>query len=95
MNNNAQSLKEILSQYLKERGLENIVKDVSVPDVWEQVIGERAAKVTKVIRFDNKQLVVEVSSPVWRTELRLRCEDIRTKINTLLEGEVVREIIIR
>ncbi|MBL7976500.1 MAG: DUF721 domain-containing protein [Candidatus Kapabacteria bacterium] len=95
MNNNAQSLKQILSQYLKERGLENIVKEVSVPEVWEQMIGDRAAKVTKIIRFDNRQLIVEVSSPVWRTELRLRSEDIRAKINKALEGEVVREIIIR
>lgn len=95
MEGKAQSLKNILSQYLKERGLENIVKEVSVPELWEEFIGERAAKVTKILRFENKQLVVEVHSPVWKAELRLRSEDIREKINQRLEGEIVREIIVR
>ncbi|MBL8000028.1 MAG: DUF721 domain-containing protein [Candidatus Kapabacteria bacterium] len=95
MNNNAQSIGSILNQYLRERGLEHIIKEAQVPDLWDEIIGEHAAKHARIHTFENKELVVDVTSPVWRMELRHRADSIKDKINARLGGETIRSIIIR
>ncbi|MES2767019.1 MAG: DUF721 domain-containing protein [Bacteroidota bacterium] len=95
MSDEVQSLQSILQQFLKDRGLDKKLKEYSVPELWMELIGERAARVCEVRRFDHGQLVVEVSAPVWKTELLLRREELMKKLNEKLGSEMVREIIIR
>jgi predicted nucleic acid-binding Zn ribbon protein len=92
---NVRSLQAILEQFLRERGLDKKLREHSVPDIWQELIGENAARVSQVRRFEHGQLMVEVHAPVWRTELLLRREEIRKKINERIGQEMVREIIIR
>ena len=95
MNSEASSLKDILSQYLHERGLENVVKEASIPELWNEIVGSNAVKHTKVVRYEHKQLTIEVDSSVWRTELRLRSDELMKRMNERLGIELVREIILR
>jgi predicted nucleic acid-binding Zn ribbon protein len=94
-NENFSSLKTLLHQFLRERGLEHKLKELSVPQYWREAVGEQVDKVSTVKYFENGQLFVQVRAAVWRTELLLRREDIRRKINERCGGEVVREIIVR
>jgi predicted nucleic acid-binding Zn ribbon protein len=89
------SLQQALSQYLRERGLDNVVKEAEVPAIWNELIGQHAVKSIKELTFENKQLLVHIDSSVWRTELRLRANELRDKINERLNADIVREIIIK
>ncbi len=94
-NDNFTSLSVLLHKFLRERGLEQKLKELSVPQYWRDTVGEQIDKVSVVKYFENGQLFVEVRAAVWRTELLLRREDIRRKINERCGMELVREIIIR
>ncbi|MFN8362076.1 MAG: DUF721 domain-containing protein [Candidatus Kapaibacterium sp.] len=94
-NDNFSSLKALMHQFLRERGLEHKIKELSVPEYWREAVGEQVDKVSTVKYFDNGQLYVEVRASVWRTELLLRREDIRRKINDRCGMELVQEIIVR
>lgn len=89
------SLQQALSQYLRERGLVNVVKEAEVPAIWNELIGQHAAKSVTELNFENKQLLVRIDSSVWRTELRLRANELRDKINERLNADIVREIVIK
>lgn len=93
--NEAQSLQELLKQLLTEQGLQQVLDETRVPELWTKYIGELAAKSTRVVRFENGQLLVECTSSVWRMELRLRAEGIRERINEDIGKNIVREIFIR
>lgn len=94
-NDDFTSLSVLLKKFLRERGLEQKLIELSVPQYWREIVGEQVNKVSLVKYFENGQLFVEVRAAVWRTELLLRREDIRRKINERCGGEVVREIIVR
>ncbi|MBK9249246.1 MAG: DUF721 domain-containing protein [Ignavibacteria bacterium] len=94
-NENFSSLKILLNQFLRERGLENKIIEYNIPKYWREIVGEQVDKVSTVKYFENGQLFVEVRAAVWRAELLLRREDIRNKINERCGSEIVREIIVR
>jgi predicted nucleic acid-binding Zn ribbon protein len=94
-NDNFSSLKTLMHQFLRERGLEHKIKELSVPTYWREAVGEQVDKVSTVKYFDDGKLFVEVRASVWRTELLLRREDIRRKINERCGSELVKEIIVR
>jgi len=94
-NDHVTSLSVLLNNFLREHGLEQKMKELSVPQYWREIVGEQIHKVSVVKYFENGQLFVEVRAAVWRTELLLRREDIRRKINERCGGELVREIIVR
>ncbi len=88
-------LKVLLQKFLRESGLERTVREMSVPQYWRDVVGERIAQVSTVKYFEQGQLFIEVDAAVWRMELLARREEIRTAINERCGEETVREIIIR
>jgi predicted nucleic acid-binding Zn ribbon protein len=75
--------------------MEHIVKEMSIPDLWLEILGEPANRYSKVLRYQNRQLIVQVESSVWRTELRLRENDLLKRLNERLGTTLVDEIVFR
>lgn len=94
-NENAQMLGTILSGIIRQHGLDKKIQAHSIPQHWEEIVGQNAAKVTKVKKLEHGTLIVEVGAPVWRTELMMRREEIRKKLNEKLGAEMVKEIVLR
>ncbi len=92
MDQSAQSLASVLKQYLQERGLEHAVVESSIPDVWRTLIGAQAARHCTRIKLENKMLHVHIDSSVWRSELRLRKEELQQKLNEELKADLVHDI---
>ncbi len=59
---------------------------------WEDVVGERIAKVTSPHSIEHGVLVVKVSKPAWRCELTFMKDDIRKKLNSSIGKPVVADI---
>lgn len=85
------SIQEILSDY----GLLPRLKQFEVLNLWNDIVGEQVAKVTKPERIDRGQLIVRVERPVWRNELMFLKKDIIAKINKMMKEEIVKEIIFK
>jgi predicted nucleic acid-binding Zn ribbon protein len=95
MQREPQRLEQIIQQFLQEQGLGEIALRARLPKAWEAVVGVLAARVSRVRSFADGILVVEVSAATWRTELRLRAEELRQRLNRELGAEYVRELVIR
>lgn len=90
-----QSMKDLLQEVLQKYKLEPALHRARVPEYWRQVVGERIASMSEVRSFEGGVLRVHVREAVWRSELTLRREELRHKLNSLAGGEMIREIIIR
>ena len=60
--------------------------------IWEEAVGEAVARVARPVSLGNGRLRVEVSNPAWMQELHLMSEEIRAKLNEVLEGGKIEEI---
>lgn len=89
------SLTDLLGSVIKQYGLEHAMVRQQMPKIWAEVVGERIAKISTVRSFENGVLRVHVSEPTWRTEVTLRREEIRNKMNTRIGSEEITEIMLK
>lgn len=91
----ATTITSVLQSLLKQYRLSETFTSTKMPDYWAETVGEKVAQLTEVRGFQNGVLTVRVSNSVWRSELMLRREELRTKMNARIGSELIREIIIR
>jgi predicted nucleic acid-binding Zn ribbon protein len=91
----AQHIGDVIARIVRASGLQPELDAVRVPDAWAHAVGERLARRTEVRQFSYGVLRIHVVDAVWRQELTLRREELRTSLNSYLGREVVRELIIR
>ncbi len=58
-------------------GLKTILK---ILKAWDETVGEKLCKVTRVIKYENNILFVHVTSSVWRNEFFHIEEEIKSKL---------------
>jgi hypothetical protein len=84
-------LRRILEQLFRQPRAE---RSLAVSAAWSRAVGPRIAQVARPIRIVDKQLLVQVASPTWRNELRMRAAEIVRKLRREL-GDAVRTLDIR
>lgn len=89
------SIGAIIQQWLRENGLDDKLKEQSVPTYWVEIVGETIAKHATVDRIDKGTMFISVQSATWRNEIMLRREEIKRKVNERFGAEVVQEIVVR
>lgn len=88
-------LKDLLGDVLRTYRLEPALHKARLPDYWQRTVGERLAAISEIRSFEGGVLRVHVTEAAWRSELMLRREELRHKLNTLAGGEMITELIIR
>ena len=61
-------------------------------DFWAEVVGAAIAERATPLRVRDRVLVVQVSNHTWMQELQFLKEDIRTRLNERLGGDLLREL---
>ena len=74
-------LGEALGAFLKKHGLEAEVHGQSALARWDEVVGERIARVARPTGVARGVLFVEVRSSAWMNELTLMRRDILARLN--------------
>jgi predicted nucleic acid-binding Zn ribbon protein len=92
---NAQSLGEVLREYLREKNMDRKLKEVDVVQSWENLLGKTIAHYTRNIWLSKKILYVEISSSVVKNELVMMREEIRQRLNQEAGEEMVEKIVFR
>lgn len=82
----------ILTQFLKDRGLEQPIKRHDALRLWPEVVGPTVAEITQPQRMSNHILFVQVNNMSWRNELIYYKEEIIKKLNEKIGDEVIKEI---
>ncbi|MBN2281322.1 MAG: DUF721 domain-containing protein [Candidatus Marinimicrobia bacterium] len=88
-------INNIFEKLIKRYGIESEVRQHEALFIWEKVVGESIARHSKAKKISYGKLIVHVDSPVWRNELIFQKSEILNKINHLLKGTNITDIILR
>jgi predicted nucleic acid-binding Zn ribbon protein len=89
---NPKILKSLLNDLIDTKGWSEKMIEQKIPDLWAEVVGEQAAKVTEVVSFKDGDLIIKTESSTWRIELKLRMVQIIEKMNQSLGAEVIKTL---
>jgi hypothetical protein len=64
-----ESLKDALGRYMKESGLNWMLKHKDIVTIWNETVGEEIKEKTRIKGFRNGVLQIDVFSPVLKSEL--------------------------
>jgi predicted nucleic acid-binding Zn ribbon protein len=92
---NDMKLGDAIMAYLKALGLDKKLKERSVVNSWEEVVGLTVAKSTDRIELVNKVLYVYLSSSVVRHQLSMMKSGIVDALNRRAGEIMVRDIVFR
>jgi hypothetical protein len=87
----AGELRRILEALFRQPRAE---RSLAVTAAWSRAVGPRIAQVARPIRIVERRLLVQVTSPTWRTELQMRAGEILRKLQREL-GDSVQALDIR
>ncbi len=89
---NPQPVGGVLATLMEELGLGKKLKQYEAVRIWEEVVGERIARVATPSKIINGILIVKVEKSTWRNELSLLKREIIAKINAALKEDIVKDI---
>jgi predicted nucleic acid-binding Zn ribbon protein len=87
-----QPLGRALEEFVKKLGLERKIRQYDAVLQWNEVVGEKVARVSEAYAIRKGVLFVRVSNGPWRNELQVLKGEIITKLNTTLGEEIVHDI---
>ena len=93
--NKPESLAKLIDEVIESKGWQNKLDETKVPQIWDEIVGEKLSKVIKVINVENGIIYVKTDSSTWNTEIRLRAEQIIEKVNSKIGKEIINEIKLR
>jgi predicted nucleic acid-binding Zn ribbon protein len=91
---NTQSLGEVIKDYLKALGLDKKMKEVSIINRWEEIIGRQIARATKDIYIDRGILFLKIDSSVIKNEILMIKKGLIKKINDETGEIIINDIVL-
>lgn len=88
----AQSIGEILAEYIQGTALEQPLLERKVVEVWPEVLGSAVAQLTWNIRVKDGVLYVHIQSAALRAQLFECRYTIVQKINAAVQADVLKDI---
>ncbi len=92
---NDQSLKNVLKQMVEAYRLKDRLLQKKVEDAWARTMGPTIGNYTQDLKLRNHKLYITILSASLKQELSFSKEKIKKLINEELEGEYVRDVVIR
>lgn len=92
--NKTQSLKEVLSDLIREYKIGPRLKEPEVINMWHSVTGKAISSRTSRVYIRDGILHVYLTSPVVKNELMMLREALREQLNRKAGEEVVKGIVI-
>jgi predicted nucleic acid-binding Zn ribbon protein len=81
-------LKEAIEEFLKAHKLDKRLDQYEVFRIWDELVGERIAKVARPDFIKHETLWIKVSNPVWKTELNFMKQDLMKKIGSATKNQI-------
>ena len=88
-------LDELLESFLKKHGLEDEVEGQAAIRDWDEIVGERIARVAQPTGLSRGVLYVEVRSSSWMNELNLMRHHVLARLNAGKERGRVERLLFR
>ncbi len=91
--NKAESIGDILRQYLRQEGLETPLNETRMVAAWAEVMGPVVARYTGDVFVKNQTLYVRLKSPALKANLLMNREAIVRKLNGRVGAQVIQNIV--
>lgn len=91
--NKAESIGDILRQYLRQEGLETPLNETRMVAAWAEVMGPVVARYTGDVFVKNQTLYVRLKSPALKANLLMNREAIVGKLNGHVGAQVIQNIV--
>ncbi len=91
-NNDFKHISSILSEVLKENGIEKILKYQLIKREWQNIVGEELSKICHIHKIKDDAIVIKLENPSWRTELMLQRNYIINKINDRIGEKLIKSL---
>jgi predicted nucleic acid-binding Zn ribbon protein len=89
------SLAEAIQDYIKEMNIGPKLKEISLLDSWETMVGKAISSRTSKVYIKDKVLFVHLNSSVVRNELMMIREALKEKLNSQAGEEVIKDIVLK
>lgn len=90
---NAEQLGAIISQLMREEGLETPLNQYRLIDSWQDVMGQGIMKYTGNIFIKNQTLYVQITSPVIKSDLMMGRSMLVRRLNEKVKAQVITNIV--
>lgn len=90
----AQALGVLVSQFMREEGLEAPYNEYRLMEAWPKVMGEGIASYTTDLQIRNHVLYVRLSSSVIRSELMSGRKNLVYRLNEYVGSQVIENIVL-
>lgn len=91
--NKAESIGDILRQYLRQEGLETPLNETRLVAAWPEVMGEVVARYTGDVFIRNQTLYVRLKSPALKANLLMNREAIVRRLNEHVGAQVIQNLV--
>lgn len=92
---NAQSIGDVLRQFLRQEGLETPLNEMRMVAAWAEVMGRGVASYTGDVFVKNSVLYVQIKSPALRSNLMMNRDALVRRLNEHVGAQVIQNIIFR
>lgn len=92
---NAASVGNLIEGILRQRGLDEKLREYRAWQIWDEVVGPQIAARARPIRIREGILEVRVDQPVWMQQLQLMKPKILARLNARLEGAALKDLYLR
>ncbi len=92
---NEESLKEVIEQLLDTYKLRDKINQAKLQLSWDEIMGEMISKRTEKLLLKDHTLYIYLNSAPLKEELSYGREKIMNLLNTALEGDFIKEVVIR
>ncbi len=91
-NKDPQNIGPIIADLIKKMGFEKKLSEVDAVGLWDEIVGEKIARVTQAVKITNGRLHIRVSDPAWRQQLVFLKREFISSINARMGKNVVKDI---
>jgi predicted nucleic acid-binding Zn ribbon protein len=89
------SLAEAIQDYIEEMKIGPKLKEISLLNSWETMVGKAISSRTSKVYIKDKVLFVHLNSSIVRNELMMIREALREKLNSQAGEEVIKDIVLK
>ena len=92
---NTQKLSSIINKVINKNNLRHKIDQLSIIDIWRDIIGENIHKYVKEEKVKDYTLYIKLKSSVVRNEISYNKSRIIEKINKKIGKQAIKEIILK
>lgn len=93
--NNTKSIKQVLDLLVSKNGWEDKVVLGRIAESWKEIAGDKIDSVSTPYKLESGKLYILTDNASWRTELTLRKDELKEKINKKLGRNAINELYIK